>query len=141
MATTNANHSMNLLSMENQSMPFHPGNSPVLMFVAGLSCMIAGIVKLVQNQEEISGNAIVYEIARRSMIGLSFTTAGLFLILKACQLVELPDIIGITFIMIFLIMVVNFIHIYGIQNLKIFNGTTAVKAFLKIFLVFRTFHL
>ena len=38
MATsTNENHSMNLISMETQTTPFHPGNNPVLMLVAGLS--------------------------------------------------------------------------------------------------------
>ena len=28
---------MNLISMETQTTPFHPGNNPVLMLVAGLS--------------------------------------------------------------------------------------------------------
>ena len=65
MATTsNENHSMNLISMETQSTPFRPGNNPVLMLVAGLSCMIAGIIKLVQcgrqNQEENSENATIH---------------------------------------------------------------------------------
>ena len=64
MATTNENPSMNLISMETQSMPFHTGNNPVLMLVAGLGCMIAGIVKLVQcgrqNQEENSENAPIH---------------------------------------------------------------------------------
>ena len=63
------------------------------MLVAGLSCMMAGIVKLVQqygrqNQEENSENATIsgYEIARQVMIGLSFATAGLFLIWYAYRL-------------------------------------------------------
>ena len=93
MATTDENHSMNLIAMETQSTPFHPGNNPVLMLLAGLSCMIAGIVKLVQcgqqNQDNgNSENATIhgYEIARRAMIGLSFATAGLSLIWKAYQL-------------------------------------------------------
>ena len=101
MATTNENSSMNLISMETQSTPFHPGNTPawvlggsipILMLVAGLSCMMAGIVKLVQygrqNQEENSENATisVYEIAIQVMIGLSFATAGLFLIWYAYRL-------------------------------------------------------
>ena len=59
MATTNEYHSMNLIST-----PFHPENNPVLMLVAGLSCMIAGILKLVQcgrqNQEENSENATIH---------------------------------------------------------------------------------
>ena len=79
--------------METQSTPFHPGNNPawvhpVLMLVVGLSCMMAGILKLVQygrqNQEENSENATIpgYEIARQVMIA----TAGLFLIWNAYQL-------------------------------------------------------
>ena len=64
MATTNENPSMNLISMETQSTPFNPGNNPVLMLVAGLSCMIAGIIKLVQcgrqNREENSENATIH---------------------------------------------------------------------------------
>ena len=64
MATSNENQSMNLISMETQSTSFHPGNNPVLMLVAELSRVIAGIVKLVQcgrqNQEEFSENATIH---------------------------------------------------------------------------------
>ena len=101
MATTNENSSMNIISMETQSTPYHPGNNPawvlgrsisILMLVAGLSCMMARIMKLVQygrqNQEENSENATIsgYEIARQVMIGLSFATAGFFFIWLAYRL-------------------------------------------------------
>ena len=90
------------------------------MLVARLSCMIAGIVKLVQNQEEISGNAIVYEIARRSMIGLSFTTAGLSLIRKAYQL-ELVQHLSILFhvlLIIFGLILIGYIQENGLQDIS-----------------------
>ena len=123
MATTNENHSMNLISMETQSTPFNPGNNPVLMLVAGLACMIAGIVKLVQcgrqNQEENSENATIhgYEIARRAMIGLSFATAGLSLIWKAYQL-ELVQHLSILFhvlVIIFGLILIGYIQENGLQ--------------------------
>ena len=126
MATTNENHSMNLISMGTQSMPFHPGNNPVLMSVAGLSFMIAGIVKLVQcgwqNQEENSENATIhgYEIARRAMIGLSFTTAGLSLIWKAYQL-ELVQHLSILFhvlVIIFGLILIGYIQENGLQDIS-----------------------
>ena len=126
MATTNENHSMNLIAMETQSTPFHPGNNPVLMLVAGLSCMIAGIVKLVQcgrqNQDENSENATIhgYEIARRAMIGLSFTTAGLSLIWKAYQL-ELVQHLSILFhvlVIIFGLILIGYIQENGLQDIS-----------------------
>ena len=87
MATTN------LISMETQTTPFHPGNNPVLMMVAGLSCMIAGIVKLVQCDGQYgltSMIALVYYYAKlcgqQLTIGLSFATAGLSLIWSAYKL-------------------------------------------------------
>ena len=46
MATNDENNAMNLIAMETESSQFNPGNKLVL--VAGLSCIIAGIVKLVQ---------------------------------------------------------------------------------------------
>ena len=98
MATTDANHTMDLGT---QSRQLYRGNNPVLMLVAGLCCIAAGIVKLVQcsrqNQDDgNSENSTVhgYEIARRAMIGLSFGTAGLSLIWKAYQLI----IVGLIFI-------------------------------------------
>ena len=124
MATTDENHPMNLIAMETQSTPFHPGNNPVLMLVAGLSCMIAGIVKLVQcgrqNQNDgNSENATVhgYEIARRAMIGLSFATAGLSLIWKAYQL-ELVQHLSIVFhvlVIIFGLILIGYIQENGLQ--------------------------
>ena len=114
---------MNLISMETQSTPFHPGNNPVLMLLAGLSCMIAGVVKLVQcgrqNQEEDSENATIhgYEIARRAMIGLSFATAGLSLIWKAYQL-ELVQHLSIVFhviVIIFGLILIGYIQENGLQ--------------------------
>ena len=123
METSNENNSMNLISMETQSTPFHPGNNPVLMLLAGLSCMIAGVVKLVQcgrqNQEEDSENATIhgYEIARRAMIGLSFATAGLSLIWKAYQL-ELVQHLSIVFhviVIIFGLILIGYIQENGLQ--------------------------
>ena len=115
MAANDANRSMDL-------------GTPVLMLVAGLSCIAAGIVKLVQcgRQNQDDGNTIHgFEMARRAMIGLSFGTAGLSLIWTAyhdiivglifigyIQENGLQDIseIEISFIMMFPIMVVNFIN-------------------------------
>ena len=126
MATTNENHSMNLISMESQSTQFHPGNNPVLMLLAGLSCMIAGIVKLVQcgrqNQEETSENDTIhgYEIARRAMIGLSFATAGLSLIWKAYQL-ELVQHLSMVFhvlVIIFGLILIGYIQENGLHDIS-----------------------
>ena len=88
--------------------------------------MIAGIVKLVQcgrqNQEENSENATIhgYEIARRAMIGLSFTTAGLSLIWKAYQL-ELVQHLSILFhvlLIIFGLILIGYIQENGLQDIS-----------------------
>jgi hypothetical protein len=99
MATTDENHPMNLIAMETQSTPFHPGNNPVLMLVAGLSCMIAGIIKLVQCNRQYgltSMIALVYYYSKlcglQLTIGLSFATAGLFLVWSAYKLVPVNRI-------------------------------------------------
>ena len=84
MAANDANRSMDL-------------GTPVLMLVAGLSCIAAGIVKLVQcgRQNQDDGNTIHgFEMARRAMIGLSFGTAGLSLIWTAYH----DIIVGLIFI-------------------------------------------
>ena len=124
MATNEENNAMNLIAMETESSQFNPGNKLVL--VAGLSCIIAGIVKLVQcgRQNQDDGNfenatAHGYERAR---IGLRFLTTGLSLIWKARRFVlenmefwhPIPlqiifIICEILFIM-FPIIVVNFIN-------------------------------
>ena len=123
MATTDANHTMDLGT---QSRQLYPGNNPVLMLVAGLSCIAAGIVKLVQcgrqNQDENSENATIhgYEIARRAMIGLSFTTAGLSLIWKAYQL-ELVQHLSILFhvlVIIFGLILIGYIQENGLQDIS-----------------------
>ena len=76
MATTDANHSMDLGT---QSRQLYQGNNPVLMLVAGLGCIAAGIIKLVQcgrqNQDDgnsENSNVHGYEIARRAKMGLNF---------------------------------------------------------------------
>ena len=103
MATTNENHSMNLIST-----PFHSGNNPVLMLVAGLSCMIAGILKLVQcgRQNDLTSLiALTYYIYLHvpDMYGyisdcVSFATAGLSLIWNAYKLeLELVQDLSIRF--------------------------------------------
>ena len=128
MATTDENHSMNLIAMETQSTPFHPGNNPVLMLLAGLSCMIAGIVKLVQcgrqNQDNgNSENATIhgYEIARRAMIGLSIATAGLSLISLICYQLELVQHLSIVFhvlVIIFGLILIGYIQENGLQDIS-----------------------
>ena len=124
MATTDANHSMDLGT---QSRQLYPGNNPVMMLVAGLSCIAAGIVKLVQcgrqNQDDgNSENATVhgFEIARRAMIGLSFSTAGLSLIWKAYQL-ELVQHLSIVFhviVIIFGLILIGYIQENGLQDIS-----------------------
>ena len=88
--------------------------------------MIAGIVKLVQcgrqNQEENSENATIhgYELARRAMIGLSFTKAGLSLIWKAYQL-ELVQHLSILFhvlLIIFGLILIGYIQENGLQDIS-----------------------
>ena len=125
MATTDENNSMNLVAMETESSQFNPGNK--LFLVAGLSCIIAGIVKLVQcgrpNQDDgNSENDTVqgYEIARRAMIGLSFGTAGLSLIWKAYQL-ELVHHLSILFhviVIIFGLILIGYIQENGLQDIS-----------------------
>ena len=113
MATTDANHTMDLGT---QSRQLYPGNNPVLMLVAGLSCIATGIVKLVQcgrqNQDDgNSENSTInrYEIARRAMIGLNFAKAGLSLIWKAYKLLISALCIVLHFLMLPII-VVDFIN-------------------------------
>ena len=116
MATTDEN---NLIAISTQ---IYPGNKPVLMMVAGLSCIIAGIVQLVQcgRQYQDDGNsenatAHGYERAR---IGLRFLTTGLSLILTACQLdlqhdpipLQIAKIISQILFIMFPIIAVNFIN-------------------------------
>ena len=119
MATTDANHTMDLGT---QSRQLYPGNNPVLMLVAGLSCIAAGIVKLVQcgrqNQDDgNSENSTVhgYEIARRAMIGLNFAKAGLSLIWKAYKLLICAFCIILYFLMLPII-VVDFINDFHKRN-------------------------
>ena len=124
MATTDANHTMDLGT---QSRQLYPGNNPVLMLVAGLSCIAAGIVKLVQcsRQNQDDGNSENdtvqgYEIARRAMIGLSFGTAGLSLIWKAYQL-ELVHHLSILFhiiVIIFGLILIGYIQENGLQDIS-----------------------
>ena len=106
MATTNENHSM--ISMETQTTPFHHENNPVLMLVAGISCMIAGIVKLVQCGRQNGLPSLIALIiftcfryvrygyisdsGRQLMIGLSFATGGLTLIWNAYKLELVQDL-------------------------------------------------
>ena len=116
MATTDANHTMDLGT---QSMQLYRGNNPVLMLVAGLCCIAAGIIKLVQcsRQNQDDGNSENdtvhgYEIARRAIIGLSFATAGLSLIWKAYQL-ELVHHLSIVFhvlVIIFGLILIGYIQ-------------------------------
>ena len=108
--------------METEFTQFYPGNKPVLMMVAGLSCIIAGIVQLVQcgRQYQDDGNsenatAHGYERAR---IGLRFLTTGLSLILIACRLdlqhdpipLQIAKIISQILFIMFPIIAVNFIN-------------------------------
>ena len=85
MATTDENNSMNLVAMETESSQFNPGNK--LLLVAGLSCIIAGIVKLVQcgrqNQDDGNSENATAHGYERARIGLRFLTTGLSLIWKA----------------------------------------------------------
>ena len=83
MATNDENNAMNLIAMETESSQFNPGNKLVL--VAGLSCIIAGIVKLVQcgRQNQDDGNFENAHGYERARIGLRFLTIGLSLIWKA----------------------------------------------------------
>ena len=88
MTTTDDNNSIsNLIAMETESTQFYPGNKLVL--VAGLSCLIAGIVKLVQcgrqNQEDGNSENATAHGYERARIGLRFLTTGLSLIWKACR--------------------------------------------------------
>ena len=120
MATTDEN---NLIAMETESTQFYPGNKLVLMLVAGLSCIIAGIVKLVQcgRQNQDDGNFENAHGYERARIGLRFLTIGLSLIWKAGRvefdlefwhpipLQIIAIICEILFIM-FPIIVVNFIN-------------------------------
>ena len=96
--TTNENHPMNLISMETQTTPFHPGNNPVLMLVAGLSLWIAGIVYLVQCGRQYGLAPMVarcysFDCGRKLTIGLTLATAGLSLVWSAYKL-ELVIICG-----------------------------------------------
>ena len=88
MATTDANHTMDLGT---QSRQLYPGNNPVLMLVAGLSCIAAGIVKLVQcgrqNQDDGNSENATAHGYERARIGLRFLTTGLSLIWKARRFV------------------------------------------------------
>ena len=92
------------------------------MMVAGLSCIIARIVQLVQcgRQYQDDGNsenatAHGYERAR---IGLRFLTTGLSLILTACRLdlqhdpipLQIAKIISQILFIMFPIIAVNFIN-------------------------------
>ena len=85
MAVADENPSMNPIEIE--STQFYPGNKPVLMMVAGLSCIIAGIVQLVQcgrqNQDDGNSENATAHGYERARIGLRFLTTGLSLILKA----------------------------------------------------------
>ena len=84
MATTDANHTMDLGT---QSRQLYQGNNPVLMLVAGLSCIATGIVKLVQcgrqNQDDGNSENATAHRYERARIGLRFLTTGLSLIWKA----------------------------------------------------------
>ena len=123
MATNDENNAMNLIAMETESSEFNAGNKLVL--VAGLSCIIAGIVKLVQcgrqNQDDGNSENATAHGYERARIGLRFLTTGLSLILKAYRvdwnlqhwnpipLQIIAIICEILFIM-FPIIVVNFIN-------------------------------
>ena len=119
MATTDEN---NLIAMETESTQFYPGNKLVLMLVAGLSCIIAGIVKLVQcgrqNQDDGNSENATAHGYERARIGLRFLTTGLSLILTACRLdlqhdpipLQIAKIISQILFIMFPIIVVNFIN-------------------------------
>ena len=81
MATTDENNSMNLVAMETESSQFNPGNK--LLLVAGLICITAGIVKLVQcgrqNQDDGNSENATAHGYERARIGLRFLTTGLSL--------------------------------------------------------------
>ena len=119
MATTDANHTMDLGT---QSRQLYQGNNPVLMLVAGLSCIAAGIVKLVQcgrqNQDDGNSENATARGYERARIGLRFLTTGLSLILTACRLdlqhdpipLQIAKIISQILFIMFPIIAVNFIN-------------------------------
>ena len=120
MATNDENNAMNLIAMETESSQFNPGNKLVL--VAGLSCIIAGIVKLVQcgrqNQDDGNSENATAHGYERARIGLRFLTTGLSLILTACRLdlqhdpipLQIAKITSQILFIMFPIIVVNFIN-------------------------------
>ena len=120
MATNDENNAMNLVAMETEPSQFNPGNKLVL--VAGLSCIIAGIIKLVQcgrqNQDDGNSENATAHGYERARIGLRFLTTGLSLILTACRLdlqhdpipLQIAKIISQILFIMFPIIAVNFIN-------------------------------
>ena len=111
--------------MGTQPEELYTNNHPALMLIAGLSCIIAGVVKLLAcglSEEENSENPTAhgYEIARRAMIGLSFLTAGLSLIWKAYQL-ELVHHLSVLFhviVLIFGLILIGYIQENGMHEMS-----------------------